>query len=291
MKFVIVSFLLMLAKILSLKQANSNDFKDIILNLENYKENDIFYDKFLENYANLNTQFQQFLNKTKEIDSKLSLFNMNYKNNFNSLIDLNNKKFDKSSYKNNKIISGNVKSISTNGQKNLTISNFTSNSTNFTDNKIPVSSLSFSNDITIIKDNEKKETKKNLMKMLIQLTGFNKSEVNNSTLNSQLKEVANSTNITLSADSNLLVLNLLSENLKDNISKINVFHKNFIENFSKFEAVFKEKNLQTTKKKYESTLLFYNSLSLIMLAMLAGGLVGIIFILYFSFHNKEIINN
>ena len=33
----------------------------------------------------------------------------------------------------------------------------------------------------------------------------------------------------------------------------------------------------------ENKFLFYNSLSLIMLSMLAGGLVGVVFILYFTF--------
>lgn len=82
-------------------------------------------------------------------------------------------------------------------------------------------------------------------------------------------------------------LNSLSRNVIDSISKIKLYNKVFIENFDDFEDVFTEKNLETVKKKYESSLLFYNSLSLIMLAMLAGGLVGIIFILYFSFHNNQ----
>lgn len=42
----------------------------------------------------------------------------------------------------------------------------------------------------------------------------------------------------------------------------------------------------------ENSYLFYNSLSLIMLSMLAGGLVGVIFILYFTFkkeyHGEEL---
>lgn len=40
-------------------------------------------------------------------------------------------------------------------------------------------------------------------------------------------------------------------------------------------------------EKYDNTLLFYNSLSLVMLSMLAGGLVGVVFILYFSFKNED----
>lgn len=45
-----------------------------------------------------------------------------------------------------------------------------------------------------------------------------------------------------------------------------------------------------TKKKskhYDNSLVFYNSLSLIMLSLLAGGLVGIIFIIFLSFKNPE----
>ena len=37
----------------------------------------------------------------------------------------------------------------------------------------------------------------------------------------------------------------------------------------------------------DNILMFYNSLSLIMLSLLAGGVVGVIFILYFSFKTEN----
>lgn len=40
-------------------------------------------------------------------------------------------------------------------------------------------------------------------------------------------------------------------------------------------------------RKTENKFMFYNSLSLIMLSMIAGGLVGIVFVLYFSFKKDE----
>lgn len=41
------------------------------------------------------------------------------------------------------------------------------------------------------------------------------------------------------------------------------------------------------KKHFDNSLLFYNSLSLIMLAMLTGGLIGVIFIMFFSFKSED----
>ncbi len=48
------------------------------------------------------------------------------------------------------------------------------------------------------------------------------------------------------------------------------------------------KNLKEKKQKhFDNSILFYNSLSLIMLAMLTGGLIGIIFILFFTFRTDD----
>lgn len=55
-----------------------------------------------------------------------------------------------------------------------------------------------------------------------------------------------------------------------------------------FEEFLKLKNPK--KKKYmgdDNVFMFYNSLSLIMLSMLGGGVVGVIFILYFSFKSDN----
>lgn len=49
-------------------------------------------------------------------------------------------------------------------------------------------------------------------------------------------------------------------------------------------TILKTKKKKTRREKEDdNSFMFYNSLSLIMLSMLAGGLVGVIFILYFSF--------
>jgi len=56
-----------------------------------------------------------------------------------------------------------------------------------------------------------------------------------------------------------------------------------------FEEFLQHKN-QSRKKKYsedDNVFMFYNSLSLIMLSMLGGGVVGVIFILYFSFKHDN----
>lgn len=41
------------------------------------------------------------------------------------------------------------------------------------------------------------------------------------------------------------------------------------------------------EKEDDNSLVFYNTLSLVMLSMLAGGLVGVLFILYFSFKKEN----
>lgn len=49
-------------------------------------------------------------------------------------------------------------------------------------------------------------------------------------------------------------------------------------------------NIKSEKKKYleeHNVFMFYNSLSLVMLSMLGGGVIGIIFILYFSYKDEN----
>ena len=55
-----------------------------------------------------------------------------------------------------------------------------------------------------------------------------------------------------------------------------------------YSKAFKNKERKNYKeKKYENSLNFYNTLSLVMLAILTGGLVGVIFILYSSSKSEE----
>ena len=74
----------------------------------------------------------------------------------------------------------------------------------------------------------------------------------------------------------------LQRSLED---KIRLFEKSAKE--EKFLYSGLSSKIKKKKKENENALMFYNSLSLIMLAMLAGGLVGVIFILYFSFRKEE----
>ena len=84
--------------------------------------------------------------------------------------------------------------------------------------------------------------------------------------------------------------NFTKENLDSNTINIDL-KMNEIKKFSE-ENLFEEflkKKIHKKKKvsEEEHVLIFYNSLSLIMLSMLGGGVVGIIFILYFSFKNNS----
>lgn len=75
-------------------------------------------------------------------------------------------------------------------------------------------------------------------------------------------------------------------NLKSNDS--NKITEGNIQDEILFEEFLKQKIPK--KKKYmddDNVFMFYNSLSLIMLSMLGGGVVGVIFILYFSFKNDN----
>jgi len=46
-------------------------------------------------------------------------------------------------------------------------------------------------------------------------------------------------------------------------------------------------NSKKRTKQYDNSMMFYNSLSLIMLSMLTGGLIGVILIIYFSFKTDD----
>lgn len=44
-----------------------------------------------------------------------------------------------------------------------------------------------------------------------------------------------------------------------------------------------KKNSKKRNKQYENSLIYYNSISLLMLSMLTGGIIGVIIIIYLSF--------
>lgn len=92
----------------------------------------------------------------------------------------------------------------------------------------------------------------------------------------------------LTIESQLNEIKILSDQANASIVNIQNFHKTFISQFEEIEDVLKKKNLRKVKSKYEKNVLIYNSVSLVMLCMLSGGLVGVIFILYYSFSAKDI---
>lgn len=71
----------------------------------------------------------------------------------------------------------------------------------------------------------------------------------------------------------------LNEENKNLTNKKNNNTKNIISNeFYKFLV----KNSKKRNMQYDNSMMFYNSLSLIMLSMLTGGLIGVVLIIYYS---------
>lgn len=83
-----------------------------------------------------------------------------------------------------------------------------------------------------------------------------------------------------------------SSNMQEKDLNMNEIKKKITERNIKDQILFEEfiKKKNQRKKKYgedDNVFMFYNSLSLIMLSMLGGGVVGVIFILYFSFKDDN----
>jgi hypothetical protein len=85
----------------------------------------------------------------------------------------------------------------------------------------------------------------------------------------------------------------LSENIDYSLASLEEFHTyldnkiKIFENKASHNNIIKQKNLKKRKTLENNRFNFYNSISLIMLGLLAGGLVGVVFILYFSFKTQE----
>ena len=63
--------------------------------------------------------------------------------------------------------------------------------------------------------------------------------------------------------------------------------KNITEFIKDAQQISKHMKKKSKRNFVDNSLMFYNSLSLVMLSMLAGGLVGVVFILYFSFKKED----
>jgi sugar-specific transcriptional regulator TrmB len=93
----------------------------------------------------------------------------------------------------------------------------------------------------------------------------------------------------LNADENI---KSLAQGLDESILSLKNFHLALDKKIKEFQDNVKHpnknKNLKKKRKEDDTAALnFYNSLSLIMLSLLVGGLVGVIFILYFSFKSDD----
>jgi hypothetical protein len=289
---------------------------------------DLFYNNFWLNFQKINSEFENFMNKSNILSQKLdelSVKNLNYTQEISKLRDsiyssTKTSNITISINSNSNINSNEVKKTNSQIQmsNNSTLTNSNSeiklNSHNIvSNNNNTLNSIltKENNQTTILTSNSNtnsihsNSTEKIKASQLNTITNLKQST--NSKLEKKLETKLTQRQILESKTSSIQGINqniaqaldnykemqelaVISNNLKKSIAEIKEFHSSFNQNFNEFEEVFSEKNLQETKKKYESSLLFYNSLSLIMLAMLAGGLVGVIFILYFSFHSKDVKN-
>lgn len=150
-------------------------------------------------------------------------------------------------------------------------------------------SKNFSGEIEKMANYNHKELTKNNHLKDIKIQGNNAKNITMSDF--KFKEIASEINIKEIKPNNdetkvpeFGELKSLSLGIGKSIGKIEEYQKNFIDSFVDFQDIYKKKNLKQTKENYQNNLLFYNSMSLIMLCLLAGGLVGVIFILYISFN-------
>jgi len=131
------------------------------------------------------------------------------------------------------------------------------------------------------------ESLKNFKKVKSRLNNYKENLNGNNHLNYNLNSFTNYNKITNNKNYSNSSTNRLDKDSDLNISTsdLNKITEGNIKDEILFEEFLKQKS-PTRKKKYiedDNVFMFYNSLSLIMLSMLGGGVVGVIFILYFSF--------
>lgn len=80
----------------------------------------------------------------------------------------------------------------------------------------------------------------------------------------------------------------IENNLDLNEENKNINNKNNTQKIVSNEFYkFLLKNSKKRNKQYDTSMMFYNSLSLIMLSMLTGGLIGVVLIIYYSFKTDD----
>ena len=87
----------------------------------------------------------------------------------------------------------------------------------------------------------------------------------------------------------------LSEEIEYYLYEIDFLHNNNVTNslngreinlIARFYNITK-RNSQKRNKQYENSLVYYNSISLLMLSMLTGGIIGVMIIIYISFKSDN----
>lgn len=100
-------------------------------------------------------------------------------------------------------------------------------------------------------------------------SAFEKEDMNNIHKNSKLRSLVGNFN------SSIFHFHQLQQS----------FNKTY-KNFEEFMRSDYDLMRHFKKKRKRNTMIFYNSMSMVMLSMLAGGLVGLVFILYFTSESK-----
>lgn len=123
------------------------------------------------------------------------------------------------------------------------------------------------------------------------------SKLKNSTMNhtnsDKLQNNSINTTNTRENNCNRTILEEVSQKLDDSLTNLRGFHSTLerkiklFENNHRLEASDNGSRIKKKSIQDDNSIVLYNSLSLLMLSMLAAGLVGVAFILYFSFKDEE----
>lgn len=248
----------------------------------------------------------QSANITKENKAIKNNKVKNIKSNLEKIVNLNNTSINHSQKIDSNIqISNNSKNLI--GMKNSTLNNEKvlnhslknedKNSLKFSDHEIEHINSEVMNDLLklildfpkklYLKDNQNKNS--STSNEGLNITDLNLINLNHQSINSnEISHIIFITEIIKSMKSEYERIYDLQSKLQNNTLNISNLYSSFLQNFSDFEAILKERSLINTQDKYENNHIFYNSISLILLAMLSGGMVGLIFVLTFSYKvNKD----
>ena len=146
----------------------------------------------------------------------------------------------------------------------------------------------------IISSNHTKKFYRKIFKDVVQNFQIIKGNISRVTEMFHLIDTYKNSNMTMDKidDPNKdIKLQELIGSLNTSIHQFTSIHKNFERTYGNFEDFIK-KDYDIMKffknRRKMNTMVFYNSLSMVMLSMVTGGLIGLVFILYFTSDNKDI---